>query len=298
MRLRVLIVTAFCCSGVIAILSSCVRSLKPSEATNRVPAHIAVASSTHTNIQAASQFREWIKESWSTNSFDSGARFAREKDLRTQALALEKLFSNRQLMSEIELRGFRRMLEEQARAKSDDPYVVAASIRTLAGLLDYLEVKGLVSKADVAPDEELFVSYLGNATLDLQVRGAAIRAVGELRIESGKKYVEELLLDSANINTPEIARNGCLALVKLSNDEAFTPIRGVFERTSDSTVFGTAAFCLGEIRNVDAMSVLEKNISRFPDSESCDAALVKMDAVIPEPLRLNRNGPTLTLLRR
>jgi hypothetical protein len=197
---------------------------------------------------------------------------------------LEKFFSNRQSMSEIELREFRRMLEEQARTKSDDPYVVAASVRNLAGLLDYLEVKGLVSKADVAPDEELFVSYLGNATVDLQVRGAAIRAVGDLRIENGRKYIEGLLLDSGNLNAPEIARNGCLALVKLSNDEAFVPIRGVFERTSDSTVFGTAAFCLGEIKNVDAMSALVKNIARFPDSESCDAALVKMDAVIFDTL--------------
>ena len=187
-------------------------------------------------------------------------------------------------MSEAELRDFRRLLDEQIRATSNDPYVVAASIRTLAGLLDYLKTKGLASKADIAADGELLVSYMNNSTLDLQVRGAAIRAVGDLGITTGRKSIEDMLSDAANVNTPEIARNGCLALVKLANEESFTPIRGVFEKTSDSSVFGTAAFCLGQINNAAAMSALVENTRRFADSESCDAALVNMDKVILETL--------------
>ncbi|MGA3283337.1 MAG: hypothetical protein ABSD57_02610 [Verrucomicrobiota bacterium] len=199
-------------------------------------------------------------------------------------MALEKLFSKRHSMSEAELRGFQLMLEEQIRATSDDPYVVATSVHTLAGLLDYLKSRGLVSKADIAADGELLVSYMSDDTLDLQVRGAAIRAVGDLGITNGQKPIEEMLFDAANVNTPEIARNGCLALVKLANEESFTPIRGVFETTSDSSVFGTAAFCLGQINNTEAMSALAENARRFPDSESCDAALVNMDKVILETL--------------
>jgi HEAT repeat protein len=245
----------------IAILSSCARSLKPTN-TTQSPTHLKAPSFADTNIEVVSfQFREWIKGNWGTNSFYRGSLFAREGDPRTRVLAFEKLFSKRRTLSETELREFRRLLSEQIRATSDDPYVVATSIRALAGLLDYLKTKGLSSQADIAVDGELLVSYMSNGALDLQVRGAAIRA-----------------------NTPEIARNGCLALVKLVNKEALTPILGVFEKTSDSSVFGTAAFCLGQINNAAAMSALVENTRRFPDSESCDAALVNMDNVILETL--------------
>ncbi len=182
------------------------------------------------------------------------------------------------------MRDFRRLLEEQIQVTSDDPYVVATAIRTLAGLLDYLKTKGLASKADIAADGELLVTYMSNGALDLQVRGAAIRAVGDLGIITGQKSIENMLSDAANANTPEIARNGCLALLKLANDESLAPIRGVFEKTSDPAIFGTAAFCLGQINNAEAMSALVENTRRFPDSESCDAALVNMDKLILETL--------------
>jgi HEAT repeat protein len=268
----------------IAILSSCARSLKPTN-TTQSPTHLKAPSFADTNIEVVSfQFREWIKGNWGTNSFYRGSLFAREGDPRTRVLAFEKLFSKRRTLSETELREFRRLLSEQIRATSDDPYVVATSIRALAGLLDYLKTKGLSSQADIAVDGELLVSYMSNGALDLQVRGAAIRAVGDLGITTGRTSVEDMLSDSASANTPEIARNGCLALVKLVNKEALTPILGVFEKTSDSSVFGTAAFCLGQINNAAAMSALVENTRRFPDSESCDAALVNMDNVILETL--------------
>lgn len=285
MRRRVLIVTAFCCGGVIAILSSCARSLKPTNTTTQVPTHLKAPSFTDTNIEVVSfQFQEWIKGNWGANSFYKGSLFVKQGDPRTRALAFEKLFSKRRSLSETELREFRRLLAEQIRATSDDPYVVAASIRTLAGLLDYFETKGLSSRADIAADGELLVSYMSNGALDLQVRGAAIRAVGDLGITTGRSSVEDMLSDSAYANTPEIARNGCLALVKLANEESLAPILAVFERTSDSSVFGTAAFCLGQINNAPAMSALVENVRRFPDSESCDAALVNMDKVVLETL--------------
>jgi HEAT repeat protein len=229
-------------------------------------------------------FRAWVTKSWDTNSFGNGSRFAKEGDARTRVLALEKLLSERRLMSEAELQDFRRLLSEQIRATSDDPYVVATSIRTLASLLDYLKTKGLASGADIGADADLLVSYMSNSTLDVEVRGAAIRAVGDLSIKSGQMSIEDMVSNAANVNIPEIARNGCLALLKLEDEDSLTPIRGVFEKTSDSSVFGTAAFCLGQINNAAAMSALVENDRRFPNSESCDAALVNMDKVVLEIL--------------
>jgi HEAT repeat protein len=274
-----------CCVGLALILSGCGRSTEQSNSPAQALAQSPASPAARTNSDAVNApFREWIKGNWDTNSFASGSRFSKAGDAGTRALALEKLFSKRQSMSEAELQDFRRLLAEQIRATSDDPYVVAASIRTLAGLLDYLKTKGLASKAGIAADGELLVSYMVNSGLDLQVRGAAIRAVGDLGITTGRASIENMLFDAANANTPEIARNSCLALVKLGNEEAFTPIRGVFEKTSDSSVFGTAAFCLGQINNAAAMSALVENARRFADSESCDAALVNMDKIILEAL--------------
>ena len=284
---RRLLVAACCCLCSIAILSSCARSVKSAKTLTQAPARTSASSAALTNANVINApFRSWVTGTWDTNSFGSGSHFAKEGDARTRALALEKLFSKRRSMSEAELQEFRRLLAEQIRTTSDDPYVVAASIRTLAGLLDYLKTKGLASQTDIAADGELLVSYMSNGSLDLQVRGAAIRAIGDLGITTGRKSIEAMLSDAATANTPEIARNGCLALVKLANEESLAPIRGVFEKTSDSSVFGTAAFCLGQINNPAAMSVLVENARRFPDSESCDAALVNMDKMILETLNV------------
>jgi HEAT repeat protein len=275
-------------------MTGCNRSDSPAQ----VSPHLPTAAAVTTNAEAASApFRAWVKGSWDTNSFGSGSRFAREGDARTRALALEKLFSKRQSMSEAELQEFRQLLAEQIRATADDPYVVAASIRTLAGLLDYLKMKKLASQTDIAADGELLVSYMSNGSLNLQVRGAAIRAVGDLGITTGRKSIEAMLSDPANSNTPEIARNGCLAFVKLANEESLMPIRGVFEKTSDSSVFGTAAFCLGQINNAAAMSALVENARRFPDSESCDAALVNMAKTILETLSVPDSADVMNAIQ-
>lgn len=294
-KLRIAIV---CCLGSAAIWNGCTYSEKslnsPATVTARLPSVPAVKAKADT---VSASFRAWVLGEWNTNSFGSGSHFAKEGDARARVLALEKLFSRRRSMSETELRDFRRMLTEQVRATSDDPHVVAASIRTLAGLLDYLKTKGLASQTDIAADGELLVSYMSNGALEFQVRGAAIRAVGDLGIATGRKSIEDMLAEAANTNTPEIARNGCLALVKLSGDESFTPIRRVFETTSESSVFGTAAFCLGQINNATAMSALVENTQRFADSGSCDAALVNMDKVILETLKQPGSPATINAIQ-
>jgi HEAT repeat protein len=228
--------------------------------------------------------QEWVNGQWKTNSFESGLLYAQRGDARSRALAIQKLYSKRGALSEVELNEFRQMLEVEVAAASDDPLIVATAIRTLAELLDYLRSRGLVSQADVAADGKLLLSYVDSSARDIQVRGAAIRALGNLGIGDGREPIEQMLSDDRNVNTPEIARNGCLALVKLAHEEAIAPVRRVFEKTSDSTIFGTAAFCLGQINNIAAMSALMENIHRFPDSASCDAALVNMDRIIVETL--------------
>src|SRR5438046_2975793 len=189
-------------------------------------------------------FQQPVKGDWNKNSLEDGSRYVREGDVYSRALALQRLFSKRQSMSDAELKEFRELLEAQVAATAEDPYFVATAIHTLAQLLDYLQSRGLVSKADSAADGNLLLSYLQNDTLNLQIRGAAIRAVGDLGIKEGRGPIERMLSDDSNANTPQIARNGCLALVKLGGENSLPLIRGVFESTADPSVFGTAAFCL------------------------------------------------------
>lgn len=243
------------------------------------------------------EFRNWIKGGWDSRSFENGLGFASQGDARTRVLALEKLLSKRESLSELELQGFRKSLEQQVRATSDDPQVVAASVRTLVGLLDYLKSRGLLSEADLVADGELFVNYVRNDALDLQVRGAAIRGVGDLGFSSARESVEALVADPANLNTAEIARNGCLALVKLGQRNALAPVRKVFEQTTDSSIFGTAAYCLGQINTPAAMSLLIRGSDRFPDSAACDAALVNMEDVILGTLKKPESPEVLDAIK-
>src|SRR5207247_7752355 len=130
---------------------------------------------------------------------DQGLRMMSDRsgDTKMRVLALQKLSSKRRSLSGKQLMELKQMLDQQIRVTSHDPYFVAASIRTLADLLDYLKSKRTTSPADITPDGELLVQYMRDSALGLQVRGAAIRAVGDLAIASGQKSIEELLSDPA-----------------------------------------------------------------------------------------------------
>jgi hypothetical protein len=285
-------------AGLAAILCSCGRAPEPAGTTGTPPTATS-GSNLATNKPGvlSAGFRDWIKTAWDTNSFETGLHFAAEGEPRARALALEKLFTKRSSMSAQELQQFRATLEKQVRTRSDPPLVVAASIRTLAQLLDYLKERGLVTDVDIAAEGAVLLQHMRDTSLDLQVRGAAIRAAGDLGVSDARPSVEVLLADAANVDTAEIARNGCLALLKLSGQQSFRPVRLVFERTSQPAIFGTAAYCLGQINTPEAMSTLVLNARRFPDSASCDAALVNMEPVILDALKHPEQPEALAAIR-
>lgn len=230
---------------------------------------------------------ELVARPWDADSFDRGLLMAsnRSEKVEIRVLALQKLFSKRATLSVEQLLQFKQSLLRIAQDKSDSPAVVAAAVRSLVGLFDFLASRNLTSKSEIVAESGFIVQYAGDSLLDLQIRGAAIRATGDLGLESGRAAVEELLRNPSTLNVPELARNGCLALVKLAKDESLAPIRTVLQNTTESSVFGTAAFCLGQLNTAEAMSALAVNSLRFPDSGSCDAALVGMENVILETLK-------------
>ncbi len=97
---------------------------------------------------------------------------------------------------------------------------------------------------------------------------------------------------ASNLNRPEIARCACLALQQVDGLSAVTPIKGILNTTQDASIFGTAAFTLGQIGAPESMAALVETDSRFTTSGSCDAVLVDMEDVILATLN-DPNQPNL-----
>lgn len=261
-------------------------ALQPS-ATNPLITSVMLTN----RVGQSNSAHELVARPWNADSFDRGLLMAsnRSEKAEIRVLALQKLFSKRATLSDAQLLQFRQSLLRIAKDKSESPMVVAAALRSLVGLFDFLESRNLISKSEIVAESGFIVQYAGDPLLELQIRGAAIRATGDLGLESGRPVVEELLRNPSTLNVPELARNGCLALVKLAKEESLAPIRTVLQNTTESSVFGTAAHCLGQLNSAEAMSALVVNAPRFPDSGSCDAALVSMDKIVLETLKQPSN---------
>lgn len=243
------------------------------------------------NVAPAS-LSDLVSGSWDSTRFVQGLAlaFSRTERAETRILALQKLWSKRASLSETQLRQFKQELDALVRDTSDAPAVVAAAIHALAGLLDFMREKNFIAVSVIAEEGELFVRYLRDPSLHLTIRDAAIRAVGDLKFDPAREPVENLLRDEANLNVPQLARSGCLTLLRLAGQEAFPTILPLLQRTADQAIFGTAAFALGQIGTADAMSALVQNAARFPDSAAPDAALVNMEGVILETLSRPADG--------
>ena len=265
---------------------------KAAQVAPLAPSTLPVAKAAQRSAFQASQdsepneIRKLIASPWNVDFFESELLVASNHKENTQSrvLALQKLFSKRTSLSDEQVLQFKQSLTQLAKDKSNNPAVVVAAMRSLVGIMEFLESRGLISKSEIAMECGFLVQYAGDARLDLQIRGTAIRATGDLQLEDSRVLIEAMLRDPANVNIPELARNGALALVKLAQQESFAPIRNIIQNTSDAAVFGTAAFCLGQINTPEAVSVLVGNSLRFADSGSCDAALVGMEKVILETL--------------
>jgi len=220
----------------------------------------------------------------------------RDADPQVRAFAVQKLFSKRRALTAEQIQELKNLLRRQIR-DSNEPYEVVTAIRALVGIYDETKVKGITLDADALADVDLFLKFAQDKDMNLTIRGTAIRALGDLEIEKSRTAIADLLQDTAYLNTPEISRNGCLALVKLAREESFDPIHFVMEKTSDVNVFGTSAYCLGQINTAAAMSALVENAHRFPDSASCDAALVNMDKLILETLNKPDSPAVITAIK-
>jgi HEAT repeat protein len=97
--------------------------------------------------------------------------------------------------------------------------------------------------------------------------------------------LHKILEDNTNMNVPEISRPACLSLMRVDGERAIPTLRRVLQKTTDSRVFGTAAFAIGQIKKSDSLVALMENQERPENSGSCDAVLVDMEDIILDVLK-------------
>ena len=193
--------------------------------------------------------------------------------------------SDRREIGPEDSRRFRREVALIAEDRTESPSLAVAAVRTLASLIAVGVEKGQISESAVEPDFASFIAIAGDTGRAAEVRGSAIRAIGELQIDDGAVLVREILMNPIERDRPEIARNALIAISRLDGTGAVEPISDVMRVTKDQAIFGTAAYSLGQIKTVESMVELARNEDRFPDSASPDAALVEFEDVVLKVLR-------------
>ena len=250
--------------------------LKPATSPKVAPAGTDVRPTAN---QSASQ--AWLRLPWGSESLDEGLRLLRDpsQPLTMRLIVLDRLRSKVKGMDEASLRRLYADLAGAERDASQDPQLGARLIGTTASLACLMKEKGLLQAADLAEE----FAFLKTAAKDDKklpaMRGEAIKALGILKDGDAAPLIRDLLAAPENLNKPEIARNGCLSLMRIEGEKAVQPISNVLATTSNEAVFGTAAVSLGQIKTEESMATLVKNRDRFPDSGSCGAVLVEMEGV-------------------
>lgn len=237
--------------------------------------------------QVSIEAREFLIRRWDAVSFEQGMSLLqnRRESIVSRKLVIDKLRSKRR---DLDPESLQRLLNQViliAKDTTESPEISAEAIRFMGSLIGLMEEKGQITKSDVKQDISFLIEVTRDQKRDVKLRGSAIRVLGDLQIQEAIPLLRELLADHSNFNRREIARNACLSMWRLEGKEAVVPISEVLSHTEDPSIFGTAAFSLGQIKTVESMVNLVKNINRFPDSGSCDAVLVDMEETILEVLK-------------
>lgn len=227
----------------------------------------------------------FMNEAWGDSSFVRGlAIMADGKETRdSRSLAMELLHTDRLKLKPNEMRQF--LVEVTAIAKNDtaDEKLSAQAVHTMGNLTLTMEELGQLSRAEATKEVGFVMNIATDVQRSMDMRSQAIVVLGILKISQAAPILVGVL--NANLNVPQIASPACLSLMRIDRERAVSVLANVLQKTTDSRVFGTAAFALGQIKNRESMSALVQNLERFPESSSCDAALVDMELVVLEVLK-------------
>lgn len=235
--------------------------------------------------------KTYVGEHWNNASFSQGvAIMADTKETPTsRAAAMVTLHSNRRKLSGAEMMTFLGEVTRLAKDVSLDETNSAFAVGIMANLALTMRDQGQLSEAESKQEAGFLMTMATDSQRNVQLRASAINALGILKVVESRGALREMLTNSASSNLAEIVRPTCLSLIRIDGERAIPDLTGVLKKTSDVRIFGTAAFALGQVKKPESVTALVESLERFPDSGSCDAALVDMSDVIYGVLADARN---------
>ena len=223
-----------------------------------------------------------VNQTWTNTSFAEGIAVLadRNETKESRALAMEVLQSNRRKLNSTEMSQLLNETTAIAKDKTADEILSAEAVRTMGNVALTMKELGQISEAESKKETPFLMEAMTNVQNGLQFRSSAINSLGILKIKDASPLVRKMLESTSSLNSPEISRPACLSLMRIDGELAVPTLRQALRTTADPTVFGTAAFAIGQIKKPDSLVALMENQERFPDSGSCGAALVDLDEVI------------------
>ena len=209
----------------------------------------------------------------------------KNETLESRLLALQWLNSVAKKLGPDE----RRLLHEIARAiavdSNDELLLRARAMKSVVAMSALMRDLDEMSQRSIIEDNDFIVQMAEDILLDASIRASAIEGIEVLQITEGISLLEEILADPEEHRILDLVRRASLALTRLAPDKALPLVTQIINETEDASVFGTAAYSLGQINSPKAVATLVQNADRFPDAGSCDFALVDMEVIILAILR-------------
>jgi hypothetical protein len=216
----------------------------------------------------------------------------RNETKESRALAMEVLQANRRKLNSTEMSQLLNETTAVAKDKTADETLSAEAVRTMGNVALTMKELSEISDAESKKETPFLMEAATNAQGSLQFQASAINTLGILDITESSPLLHKILEDNTSMNVPEISRPACLSLMRVDGERAIPTLRRVLQKTTDSGVFGTAAFAIGQIKKPDSLVALVENQERFENSGSCDAVLVDMEDIILDVLK-KPNDPNL-----
>jgi len=231
---------------------------------------------------------------WTNSSFAEGIDLIadRNETKESRAVAIEVLHANRRKLEAHEMTRFLDEVTTIAKDPAADETLASLGVRTMGNLALTMEELGKISSAEAKKEAHFLMVAATNTQRSVHFRASAIITLGILKITEASVLLHGILGESASMDVPEISRPACLSLMRIDGEAAIPTLAQVLRKTANSRVFGTAAFAIAQIKKPVSMVVLVENLERFPDTGSCDAALVDMEGVISSILE-KPNDPDL-----
>ena len=275
---RSFILFCFCAAGVVFLFSGTAILAQDAKAGPR-PTSVSPALSPRAQIL--------MNEGWGESSYARGLSIMSDKtetrDSRSVAMGL--LHANRRNFKPSEIRQLLEQVTLMAKDTATEAELSAQAVNTMTNLTLTMEELKQLNRVEATKEAGFLLSAATDTRRNIQFRSQAINALGILKISEAAPTLRGILSASTDINVPEIARPACLSLMRIDNERAVHVLADVLHRTGDPSVFGTAAFALGQIKTRESMISLVQNEKRFTESGSCDAAIVDMEDVILAVLR-------------